>query len=1246
MKSLARAVYGLAALFLGGASTRAAVAVSSLRVTGTLPPYSIGYTLGQDATRLTITIRNAGTGDVVRTFNSIGINPEITAPDLKMGPHPNVVLWDGRMDNGQVAPGGAYYAQSLAYGNGTNALRLLSGPNPFTAAPGKSEARGLYGGDVNHNPNSPFKNLAYFAVTATNAGGSAGVEVVDADGNSALFSLPEKTATGAYDYVSASVLDDDSVLLDGQTWMRLTAVSPQNGTIQATYAAGRVNGRTMKAFGAGAAARVYYVGADEAGVYLLNPLTGTPVVIVPRSALPGNARGLEVRADESALYVSGDNGYVYKFNRPTSGVTWTRDTTFNMAAMTGEARGVALAPNGSILWVANNNTADSSKDRVFGVNATTGAALSANYQYVFGDALTPQGMAVSAGGNIFVQGWRSTATGSSANSIAVLAPPEGTTMDQTNSNTFTVPAVTGTVALGGGPSVTGITYQGATVSWQTSVPATSVLQVGLSPGVYTRTITQDAAPNLVTLHSVDVDGLAPGLTYYYRVQSTAPGYGAAASAPSTFVTGTLALSAVEVSGVTDSTAHVRWTTNAPATSVVRYGSDAGALTAVRGDDTLTTAHDVTLTGLTPGATWYAAPESGAGGAAVVSVVAPPQPFTTLNSGRVLTERLLAGADAVTLSWETNVPLSATVNYGSAPGALSSGASAATGTTGSVELPGLSPGATYFYRILFSGVGVASFSTPVAAFTTETAQAGAKVVTQDSVEDLATARRVNVDVGADAGLVSLQKQAVPASPVTTTPLPQPRYHHAVVAHNGTLYAIGGYDADGNASATVYHAPILPDGTVGAWATTTSLPAPRVGIADMAFGYSGRVYVVAGADASFNSLNTVLFAEQNADGTLGAWQETTPVPLPNGRDDASVTVANGRVYLTGGEDNAASPTTDRGVYSAAIHADGTLGQWDITGAAPDALRGGRTRANAGTVYAFGGYGADDIYNDRAETANDGPAGGLTPFLPDPDAMSTPRYGFAAALAGGKLITLAGRARPGGFTRAIEYAPLAEDGNPGPWTLSPEQTPDAVDALDGVSHGDGIYTVGGRRNYGTGPAANATADVTLATLTPTLLNGASYSYNGTLESAILDLGEVTNLRRLTVSATGAVQARYRFAGADGAFSAWLTPDAQTGDISGGARYVQYALTLSGDGTSTPAVNAVTITTGATAGTPLPGDVDRDGIVTRADAALALRIAGGLLPATDPSVSLQNADVDGDGHITALDAAAIAEVAATSTP
>jgi hypothetical protein len=83
------------------------------------------------------------------------------------------------------------------------------------------------------------------------------------------------------------------------------------------------------------------------------------------------------------------------------------------------------------------------------------------------------------------------------------------------------------------------------------------------------------------------------------------------------------------------------------------------------------------------------------------------------------------------------------------------------------------------------------------------------------------------------------------------LPLPRRSHAVLAHDGHLYSIGGIDGttihDG-----VYVSPILADGTLGAWRTTTPLSDNIDGHAAVVA--RGAIYVL-GSDHSAGDRSSV-------------------------------------------------------------------------------------------------------------------------------------------------------------------------------------------------------------------------------------------------------------------------------------------------------------------------------------------------------------------------------------------------------
>ena len=149
----------------------------------------------------------------------------------------------------------------------------------------------------------------------------------------------------------------------------------------------------------------------------------------------------------------------------------------------------------------------------------------------------------------------------------------------------------------------------------------------------------------------------------------------------------------------------------------------------------------------------------------------------------------------------------------------------------------------------------------------------------------------------------------------------------VSGSGTVYVLGGLDAAGAATSTVYYASLSSNGAVGAWATTTALPQPRY-----AFGaaiFRGRLYVAGGNDGADSPVATVYSAPINSDGTLGAWSTSLP-SLPTPVAYHQLVTMGGALYVLGGTLSAAldpisatqSAATVNSVYYNSINPDGTL------------------------------------------------------------------------------------------------------------------------------------------------------------------------------------------------------------------------------------------------------------------------------------------------------------------------------------
>lgn len=144
----------------------------------------------------------------------------------------------------------------------------------------------------------------------------------------------------------------------------------------------------------------------------------------------------------------------------------------------------------------------------------------------------------------------------------------------------------------------------ALITWTTDEPATSeVIVHGLLEGEFDSCVLTQAGADLVTDHLVTLQALVPNTTYQFQVLS---GYGLQNPTPSrTYSFTTLpdpfppAISEVDVSETTHTSATISWRTDELATTEVEYWTTdrLDPITAL--NDELTTTHTFTLTGLKP-----------------------------------------------------------------------------------------------------------------------------------------------------------------------------------------------------------------------------------------------------------------------------------------------------------------------------------------------------------------------------------------------------------------------------------------------------------------------------------------------------------------------------------------------------------------------------------------------------------------------------------------------------------------------
>ncbi len=191
------------------------------------------------------------------------------------------------------------------------------------------------------------------------------------------------------------------------------------------------------------------------------------------------------------------------------------------------------------------------------------------------------------------------------------------------------------------------------------------------------------------------------------------------------------------------------------------------------------------------------------------------------------------------------------------------------------------------------------------------------------------------------------------------LPQAMLGMTAVTYNGYLYISGGQTFSAILD-TVSYARLNADGSTGPW-TTSSNSLPFARFVSTSVIYNGFWYVMGGIpDGGVLSLDDVTYAPLNPDGSVGAW-ETTSSDLPEALYYASSVAYDGYLFVFGGLENPFAVASNM-VYSAPLSADGSIGSWKVlSNPMPQTLMGSAASAYNGRVYILGGSDNSSLYSD---------------------------------------------------------------------------------------------------------------------------------------------------------------------------------------------------------------------------------------------------------------------------------------------
>lgn len=311
------------------------------------------------------------------------------------------------------------------------------------------------------------------------------------------------------------------------------------------------------------------------------------------------------------------------------------------------------------------------------------------------------------------------------------------------------------------------------------------------------------------------------------------------------------------------------------------------------------------------------------------------------------------------------------------------------------------------------------------------------------------------------------------------LPQARSHAAIVSAGLDTLLVGGSDGK-TAQASVFATKLRTDGNIDGWQDGPALPAPRAGAAAVFF--SGSAYVIGGIDASGAPTDTVYAGTPDAkSGKVTAWTESADLKLPAPRSDAAVVVTGDGLFLIGGRDAKGPVDT---VWKATLNAKtGKLKAWAATGSMP-APRAGAMAVVLGThLFVYGGDDANGPTTSvvRGEIGATGDQAGLITGWSTPPAAQAAATNLPAAHEGGMAFVsngifyyVGGESSDG----AIYWTTPDAQGNINGWTtLRESYLPAKADLAGGapIVSGSHVFLAGGTS------AGAPTAGVARANLAP---------------------------------------------------------------------------------------------------------------------------------------------------------------------
>jgi hypothetical protein len=249
----------------------------------------------------------------------------------------------------------------------------------------------------------------------------------------------------------------------------------------------------------------------------------------------------------------------------------------------------------------------------------------------------------------------------------------------------------------------------------------------------------------------------------------------------------------------------------------------------------------------------------------------------------------------------------------------------------------------------------------------------------------------------------------------------------------IFSIGGQSGDGTFVSNAYASFVVADGGMQEWTVLEHFSTPRI---RHSVATSNKfLYVMGGLGYDNTFLSDVQYATGTGSGTLGAFANTTALPAPRHRQASAASAAY--VFVTGGSDAPDAGVVGRNdVLESPVLDNGMLGPWTSVATFQTGRYLHQAVVHAGVLIVLGGMSNAGEYLADVQSSSigsGGDAGALQQFNEQPK-FGIARQAFASVVVADTLYVIGGDNGGANYLTDVTYAKLGAGGHIASWTTGP--------------------------------------------------------------------------------------------------------------------------------------------------------------------------------------------------------------------